>query len=118
MKRIPLPPRKKPLRKSGPTKAKKVIRQKKFYASAAWKRLRKVALERAGHTCQFEMTVIGSDGTPEIWCCQDREHLEIHHLTNARFGGQELPEDLLVLCRYHHRTIEARDFPYRQRKWV
>lgn len=56
MKRSPLPPRKHPIRRStkpiakrGPAKLK---RQRAFYASASWKRLRDEAIRRAGHLCE------------------------------------------------------------------
>lgn len=133
MKRSPLPPRKTPLRKSGPTKAKKVLRQKAFYASAAWKQLRKEALERAGHQCGYLFKVElpnvtgytcagfvmanwhGQPLTATIRC-PETDHLHVHHKTNVRFGGDERPEDLVVYCKAHHELVEARDFPYRQRK--
>lgn len=108
----------KPLRKSGPTKAKKVARQRAFYASAAWKRLRKEALERAGHQCEYivasDFYSPSSDTIEEFTVrCSVINPLHIHHKTNVRFGGNELLKDLQVLCSYHHRTIEARDFPHR-----
>lgn len=115
MKRTPLKRSTRPIRKSGPTKAKKVIRQRAFYASAAWKQIRKEALERAGHQCEYNFIDLYSGN--EFWCA-DRERLHVHHKTNVRFGGNERPEDLQVLCRYHHDLVEARDFPYRQRKWA
>lgn len=120
MKRVPLPPRKTtikrsttPIRKSGPTKAKKVIRQRAFYASAAWKRFRKEALERATHRCEHLIRFGGIQVR-----CPETEDLHVHHVRNSHFGGQERPEDLQCLCRIHHALVEARDFPYRQRKWA
>lgn len=112
MKRTPLPPRKTPLRKSGPTKAKKVIRQRAFYASAAWKFIRSDALDRANHRCEY----IERWGFPFVEAgtfrhirCEATEGLQIHHKTNVRFGGQERPEDLQVLCKAHHMRHHALD---------
>jgi hypothetical protein len=36
--------------------------------------------------------------------CWGTEHLEVHHLTYDRFGGNERLEDLQTLCRDCHRT--------------
>jgi hypothetical protein len=33
-------------------------------------------------------------------CCSCL-NLDAHHLTYVRFGN-ELPEDLMILCRFHH----------------
>lgn len=107
----------KPLRKSGPTKAKKVARQRVFYASAVWKRLRKEALERARHQCEY---IVNERDSVACCCssigfrCDNTEHLEVHHQKgSSRFGGNELPEDLQVLCGPHHHLTELRDFPHR-----
>lgn len=111
----------KPLAQSGQTKAKKAIRQKAFYASAVWKRLRKSVLERAENQCEFELhTTVTVGGPPyEIqhdYRCPVTIGLQVHHAKgSSRFGGNELPEDLTVLCRYHHELIEARLFPTRHR---
>lgn len=105
-----------PMKKSGTTKAKKVERQKAFYASATWRRLKKEAKERAGNRCEYIERLIHPLATDETgrclanWYCST---LHVHHLTNARFGGDELPEDLQVLCTYHHRLVELRDHPTR-----
>lgn len=90
------------IKKSGTTKAKKVKRQKAYYASAVWKAKRKAALARAGYQCEYEGP------------CTETEHLQVHHKTNVRFGGDELPEDLIVYCKWHHDWVELRDFPHRQ----
>lgn len=138
MKRSSLPQRKKPLKRSttpirkvNPTaKAKRVAKQKAFYSSTAWKKLRKEALERAGHFCQFQeynrptcvtaASFLGAyeemNNTIVIRLCQAREGLQVHHKTNARFGGKERPEDLQVLCKYHHELVEMRDHPTRHQR--
>lgn len=107
-----------PLKKSGQTKVKKVARQKAFYSSAAWKRLRKEALERAGGECEHEWLLIDplKRIAPHMHRCDETQGLQVHHKKGSlRFGGDELPEDLQVLCEYHHRLVEHRDHPHRQR---
>lgn len=107
----------KPLRKSGPTKAKKVARQRAFYASAVWKLIRRDALDRANHRCEYVERwgfPFVEAGTWRYIRCEATMRLEVHHKKGSlRFGGDELPEDLQVLCAPHHREIEARDFPHR-----
>lgn len=39
-----------------------------------------------------------------------------HHLTYSRFGGRELPADIIVLCDRHNREAEAKH-PTRQRNY-
>lgn len=63
---------------------------KAHIASPEWAAIRKAALERARHRCQFcglsrdRLRLIG-------------RHLEVHH-NNYRNLGKEQPEDLIVLC--------------------
>lgn len=115
----PLAKSTKPLKKAGATKAKKVSRQKAYYASAMWKAKRKGALERAGRRCEYMNKRAESVGLlmlgiyTEVRCSQT-EKLHVHHKTNARFGGDELDEDLIVYCKAHHDIVEARDFPHRR----
>jgi 5-methylcytosine-specific restriction endonuclease McrA len=117
MKISPLPPRSKPLKRSTTpirkvnpvAKAKRVKKQKAFYSSAAWKKLRKEALERAGHCC--EQKLLGQLGYDMR--CEETMGLQVHHKTYARFGGKELPEDLQVLCKRHHEWTEIIDHPTR-----
>jgi hypothetical protein len=47
--------------------------------------------------------------------CEERTGLEHHHLTYSRFGGKEIPSDMLVLCTAHHRQAEAALRPWRRR---
>lgn len=110
----------KPLKKSGQTKAKKVARQKAFYSSAAWKQLRGIVLDVAGQQCEYRYIrrfVVGG-----VWItwdhgrCEATGGLQVHHKTNVRFGGDERPEDLQVLCKRHHELVEYRDHPTRKRR--
>lgn len=56
-----------------------------------WQDTRAAALHRAGHRCQV---------------CNGDERLEVHHRTYER-RGEELPEDLTVLCADCHRLFHA-----------
>jgi len=112
------------MKKSGTTKAKKVERQKAFYTSPAWRKLKKAAKERAGHRCEYRyrkedhLFALGHHLIP-AWDgrCGQTEGLHVHHTTNVRFGGGELPEDLQVLCEDHHRLVEQRDHPTRAKHY-
>lgn len=56
----------------------------KFLSSPEWRRMRRDALTRARYRCQV--------------CGRANDRLEVHHVTYERFGGDELPDDLLVCC--------------------
>lgn len=62
------------------------INHRAFIASPLWAEIRKKAFEQHGHLCQ-KCGVYGGD---------------VHHKTYIRFGGQELSEDLQILCRDCH----------------
>lgn len=72
-----------------------------YIKSPAWRARREEALARAGGRCQYE--VEDPAGLNHIPRCTRTRHLEVHHLTYARLGN-ELPEDLEVLCWFHHMT--------------
>jgi 5-methylcytosine-specific restriction endonuclease McrA len=57
-----------------------------YLRSDAWQRKRKAVLRRAGYRCER---------------CGADVPLDIHHLTYARFGHENL-EDLQALCRMCH----------------
>lgn len=57
-----------------------------YLASDAWQRKRRAVLRRAGYRCER---------------CGWAGPLDIHHLTYARFGNEEL-SDLKALCRECH----------------
>jgi len=63
-----------------------------FMMSAAWKKIRAAAIARANGKCES---------------CGWDDNLTVHHKTYRRFGGQELPEDLEVLCRTCHERVHA-----------
>jgi hypothetical protein len=123
MKHSPLPPRKKaltrstkPIRKVNPTaKAKRVAKQKAFYSSAAWKKIRKAALERAGNQCEA-IAHWNINGEVYKVRCLETTQLQVHHKSYARFGGTELPTDLVCYCYAHHSLVEMRDHPTRHQR--
>ncbi len=44
---------------------------------------------------------------PRCWVCADSQALEVHHLTYERLE-EENANDLVVLCRRHHRQVHER----------
>lgn len=64
---------------------------KRYLKSKHWQETRSAAIAGAGNTCQQ----CGKKAGKTIW-------LEVHHLTYERIG-EELPEDLRVLCHNCHR---------------
>jgi 5-methylcytosine-specific restriction endonuclease McrA len=60
--------------------------------SAFWRERREFILQRAGHTCEK---------------CGQRRATEVHHLTYIRVF-QELPSDLVTLCKPCHAEIHWR----------
>jgi hypothetical protein len=63
-----------------------------YLGSAFWRERRDHILQRANQTCEK---------------CQRRRATEVHHLTYVRVF-QELPSDLLALCRQCHAEIHWR----------
>ncbi len=108
--RSPLPRATKPVPKiNARRQAKRLKGYREFMASAVWRRIRKAALERAGNRC--EQTSFGPDATSlngfGFFHCPNTTRLTVHHKTYARFGGNELPDDLFVLCKGCHDRLEA-----------
>lgn len=117
----------KPLAPVGAGKRKKMARYSAYLRSKVWREKRKAALARANGVCEFTVTVDAdrwpSTVTPDVSfgtytgiyspmrCTAEATH--VHHKTYARFGGDELPEDLQALCKAHHDYIEQRDHPHR-----
>jgi hypothetical protein len=58
-----------------------------YLRSSTWQAKRQLALERAEHRCQV---------------CSQPRNLHVHHRTYERFGGEERPADLTVLCSSCH----------------
>ncbi len=62
---------------------------KEYLKTDHWKITRAAALRRAGYKCEI---------------CGSNKRLNVHHLTYRNIGN-ERPEDLMVLCYYHHKWI-------------
>lgn len=58
---------------------------------------RMMAMRRARHRCEHV------DGNKR---CSEVLFLDAHHLTYDRHGHEE-PEDLMIVCRYHHKQIHG-----------
>jgi HNH endonuclease len=63
-----------------------------YLGSAFWRERREFILQRAGHICEK---------------CGKRPATEVHHLTYVRVF-QELPSDLVALCKACHAEIHWR----------
>lgn len=61
---------------------------------------------RAGGRCEFTL--------PSGERCPVTVGLSHHHLTYARFGGAERPEDVIVGCEHHHALAEQLHHPHRR----
>jgi hypothetical protein len=69
----------------------------RVYADARWTRVRKVVLQRDGHTCTHPG-------------CGVRTGLEVDHIIRPLDGGAAFdPQNLTTLCGTHHRRKTARD---------
>lgn len=69
-----------------------------YINSPLWRARRRRALEIAGNRCQFEIL---QPGSTSLVRCPSSALLSVHHKTYERLG-QELDEDLEVLCWFHH----------------
>ena len=68
----------------------------RFLETSVWARLRRQALAAAQGRCQE----CGARAT------------EVHHVSYARFGGGELPEDLRAMCHTCHRDHHRHTLPH------
>jgi hypothetical protein len=57
-----------------------------------WERIREAMLWLADYRCQV---------------CKSPEGVEVHHASGYGCLGAERPEDLVVLCSYHHRLFHG-----------
>ena len=74
-------------------KPKKYFRNKEeYYKSPEWREKRSFALNRANHMCQQER-------------CGRTSGLEVHHITYDNLYDEK-PDDLIVLCKKHHRMAD------------
>lgn len=73
---------------------------RRYLQSAHWRRTRQQALLRAGHKCEFSHY-----RGDQVESCNRTQNLEVHH-KHYKSLGCEQPDDLLVLCEYHHKVTE------------
>jgi len=73
---------------------------KRYMRSRMWKTKRMLAIRRAHFRCEkcgfYAFSTITGAG------------LDVHHKTYERFGGRELPSDLMVVCRSCHKVEDRR----------
>lgn len=127
MKRSSFGPRYAPLRskrtirKVNPERqAKRRIRQAAKHRAYMRSETRKIVDARASGRCEASvmlsqngLVVAGVSAIPcNRYRCQNAATAH-HHLTYARYGGNELPEDILKVCRRCHDWLE-REHPTRQ----
>jgi 5-methylcytosine-specific restriction endonuclease McrA len=60
---------------------------KGYLASAKWAKIKADLFMVRGHKCER---------------CNRTRGLQVHHLCYDRYGGDEEPDDLIILCAYHH----------------
>lgn len=116
-----------PIKKVNPEqRAKRKKRQASKHAAYMRSETRKIVDARAFGQCEASVHFY-TDGTfkvtvPEWYdatiCarmyiddsidrCENRSRLQHHHLTYARYGGNELPEDMLKVCKRCHDFLES-----------
>ena len=110
------------LKRSGKLKKSNPERQAKRRKAQASKHrkymrseTRRIVDARANGQCEYrtryEHTYRDSCGYPrldvEFVRCHETDGLQHHHLSYARYGGDELPEDVLKVCKHHHEKLEA-----------
>ena len=89
--------------------AKKRAKYKSYLSSRVWKEKRQAALLRAGFRCECRTDHLQLPEDILAPRCLRTTRLTVHHLTYARFGGKELPEDLQVLCWSCHKKVHANE---------
>lgn len=132
--------RKTRLRPSGPTKAKKVAKLKKHYASAEYKAARAERMDLAQGRCEaryiflkepsglrlFTILLPGEEmpvriNNPELWYesrCPLKARLQFHEVHyGSKIGLQRAIEGFIV-CDTDHQYIEMTRFPHRHRAWA
>ena len=141
MKRSPIarrsaPHRKTAIRTQNPERqAKRRIRQATKHRAYMRSETRKIVDARAAGRCEAHLVAGINDvsirhvlgGKPDAETmerlysgerlytmrCLNRAR-QHHHLTYFRYGGDELPEDMLKVCRRCHEWLERQDHPTRQ----
>lgn len=105
-----------------PRNEKQSAKRRERYSAklAAYKRSEtyKIVEARANGQCEFIVTPDSRSITQfdahRCFVTRTKETpLAHHHRTYSRFGGDELPDDILVLCEHHHAIAEAA-YPHRR----
>lgn len=123
----------KPLKKSNPeATAKRKKRQRSKHAKYMASQTRKDVEQRSGGRCEVALrlraALIVKRSAPnydgwvwmishkdrEVWIRCPSRATDHHHKTYARYGGQELPEDMVHACEVCHAALEA-EHPTRRR---
>ena len=76
---------------------------KNFLMSSAWAKIKADLIMLRGQKCERYKRTYG---------------LQIHHLNYDRYGGEEEPDDLIILCSYHHRLEHGLVKPNRKDKKI
>lgn len=118
-RRTPLQPGKPPkrtamLRSTKPIPKSNPARQARHDAEyrrklAAYRRSEtyKIVAERAGGRCEYTWEHVGWTGDRTMRC-PATDKLHHHHRRYGRqFGGNERPEDMLVVCEFCHALLES-----------
>ena len=93
--------------------AKRRQQQRSKHAAYRASETYRVVSARAGGQCEMAVKPMVGQGNAPVRC-PETSGLAHHHVTYARYGGAELPEDIAVVCRYHHAQLEAA-YPTRKR---
>jgi len=69
-----------------------IARWNEYKNSAAWHRLKKIALMRAGHVCQQ---------------CKTKRGLEMHHVQYPKDPDDDCLDNVTILCKHHHQEVRG-----------
>jgi hypothetical protein len=75
--------------------------------SPIWQEKRSAALDRAKHRCEFSCDCPDCHD-PRHNRCKETTGLQVHH-RHYQTLYHERPEDLMVVCRYHHAVMTVAD---------
>lgn len=118
--RRPLPRASKPIPKSTKpipkVNLKALAKRRKTYRTKhlgkEYRAVRKLAMIRAMGQCELA----GVDpATRSAWRCEETERLEFHHLRYPKHRALEVT-DGVILCRFHHHSLELTNHSHRHTK--
>lgn len=92
----------------------------KYLRSSAWRELRKAALERAGHQCEYPDVIPHPNAPRQLVAtrCTATTRLEAHHTRYTKVRPNTSLDDLWVLCHLHHEYVEKIITPWRSARRV